>query len=171
MYPSNTLLKKGELHPSKEGNVPLKHTLLKRVNCTLQEGETLKGEIHLSSALEWNGTIWPRSKVIQSDMGMGNWNVKLLLDSKVKGRTLQRPYTCTVQFRRASRASHQSSLLHSYSMRVKAARNLLLRAVESLDDRTTRQRRTTALHLRVRFLSHVVHPPGLHLQVRLALPS
>ena len=36
------------------------------------------------------GPSWVRSKVIQSDMAMGNWNVKLLLNSKVKG---QRSYS------------------------------------------------------------------------------
>ena len=33
------------------------------------------------------GPSWARSKVIQSDMPMGNWNVKLLLNSMVKGHT------------------------------------------------------------------------------------
>ena len=91
--------------------------------------------------------------------------MKLLLNSKVKGRTLH--LLCLV-YRYTCYGAGQSRVSPSCSMsdeRVRAARNLLLRGVESLNDCTTPSMRTTALDLRVRILSHVVHPLGLHLRV------
>ena len=64
-----------------------------------------------------------RSKVIQSDIAMGNWNVKLLLNSMVKGHTALSGILYVVRCRPVGRLT--APFVYSMSEeRVKTARNL-----------------------------------------------
>ena len=64
-----------------------------------------------------------RLKVIQSDIAMGNWNVKLLFNSMVKGRTALSGILYVVRCRPVARLT--APFVYSMSEeRVKTARNL-----------------------------------------------